>query len=176
MVWIQRGGPVMWPLLVLSMWAATVVVERLLFWWRERRRPAADAIEELLASGNGDLDPASRLELLLDAEQRRLERGMGTLDTIFAAAPMLGILGTVLGVIGAFDALAARANPDPMAVTGGISEALITTASGLVIALAVLFPYGVFRARISVRLSELDAAARSHLASRGGRQPSSDAA
>ena len=138
MVWIQRGGPVMWPLLVLSIWAATVVVERLLFWWRERRRPAPQAIEELLAGGNGDLDPECRLDLMLDEEQRRLERGMGTLDTIFAAAPMLGILGTVLGVIGAFDSLAARANPDPMAVTGGISEALVTTMLGLIVAIPMV--------------------------------------
>ena len=56
--------------------------------------------------------------------------------------------------------LAAKATPDPMAVTGGISQALITTASGLVIALCVLFPYGFFRTRVRARLSEYEAAAR----------------
>ena len=164
MVWMERGGPVMWPLLLLSVLAGTLIVERVLFWLRERRRPAPQAIEELRAGARGDLDPAIELELLLDVEQRRLERGMATLDTIIAAAPMLGILGTVLGVIGAFESLSAHANPDPMAVTGGISQALISTASGLVIALAVLFPYGFFRTRISVRLRELEASARRALA------------
>ena len=164
MLWMERGGPVMWPLLLLSMLAATLVVERLVFWLRERRQPAPQVAAELCARATGELEPDDELELLLDGEQFRLERGMATLDTIIAAAPMLGILGTVLGVIEAFESLAARANPDPMAVTGGISQALITTASGLVIALAVLFPYGFFRTRIRKRLSELEAAARRHLA------------
>lgn len=156
MIWMERGGPVMWPLLALSLLAATLVIERLLFWARERRASALDVLRERRAALGEDAD----LEQLLDALQQRLERGMATLDTIIAAAPMLGILGTVLGVIGAFESLAARSTPDPMAVTGGISQALITTASGLVIALGVLFPYGFFRTRVRVRLAEYEAAAR----------------
>lgn len=156
MIWMERGGPVMWPLLLLSLLAATLVIERLLFWAREKRQSALAVIEARRAEQDGEAD----LELILDAEQQRLERGMATLDTIIAAAPMLGILGTVLGVIGAFESLAARSTPDPMAVTGGISQALITTASGLVIALCVLFPYGFFRTRVRARLSEYEAAAR----------------
>ena len=105
------------------------------------------------------VDDKDRIELVLDDEQRRLERGMAAMDTIIAAAPMLGILGTVLGVIEAFEALAARSTPDPMAVTGGISSALIT-ASGLVIALCVLFPYGFFRTRVRERLGAIEATAR----------------
>ncbi len=156
MIWMERGGPVMWPLLLLSLLAATLVIERLLFWAREKRQSALAVLEARRAEQDGEAD----LELILDAEQQRLERGMATLDTIIAAAPMLGILGTVLGVIGAFESLAARSTPDPMAVTGGISQALITTASGLVIALGVLFPYGFFRTRVRARLSEYEAAAR----------------
>lgn len=157
MLWMERGGWVMWPLLLLSVLAATLVIERFLFWAREGRQPATRRIElRCGACSAAELD----LELLLDSEQQRLERGMLLLDTILAAAPMMGILGTVIGVIGAFEALATNASPDPMAVTGGISQALITTASGLVIALGVLFPLGFFRTRIRVRLSELEAAVR----------------
>jgi biopolymer transport protein ExbB len=167
MLWMDRGGPVMWPLLLLSLLAATLVIERFVFWMRERGRRAAAVIEARSLEHTENVEEADRLELILDAEQRRLERGMATMDTIIAAAPMLGILGTVLGVIDAFESLAARATPDPMAVTGGISAALITTASGLVIALAVLFPYGFFRTRVRVRLSELEGAARELLTPRG---------
>jgi biopolymer transport protein ExbB len=163
MIWMERGGPVMWPLALLSLLAATLVVERLLFWAREKRQSAFEVIEARQAEQGDEAD----LELILDAEQLRLERGMATLDTIIAAAPMMGILGTVLGVIGAFESLAAKSTPDPMAVTGGISQALITTASGLVIALCVLFPYGFFRTRVRARLSEYEAAARRLGESRG---------
>ena len=157
MLWMERGGWVMWPLLLLSVVAATLVIERCLFWAREGRQSAEQRIELGCASRSvAELD----LEQLLDAEQQRLERGMLLLDTIIAAAPMMGILGTVIGVIGAFEALSTNASPDPMAVTGGISQALITTASGLVIALGVLFPHGFFRTRIRARLSELEAAVR----------------
>ncbi len=160
MLWMERGGPVMWPLLLLSFVAVTLVVERLLFWSREAKRSAATCIELQRKALQDAADGPTDFEQLLDAEEARLVRGMTTLDTIIAAAPMMGILGTVLGVIGAFEALAARSSPDPMAVTGGISQALITTASGLVIALGVLFPYGFFRTRVRARLSELEAATR----------------
>ena len=160
MLWMERGGPVMWPLLLVSLLAATLVVERFVFWAREHRRRAVEVIRARSAEHQENVREEDRLELILDDEQRRLERGMTTMDTIIAAAPMLGILGTVLGVIDAFESLAARSTPDPMAVTGGISSALITTASGLVIALGVLFPYGFFRTRVRARLSELEGAAR----------------
>lgn len=166
MIWMERGGPVMWPLLLLSLLAATLVLERIIFWTRERGRRAAEVIRTRSAQHTENVEEGDRLEIVLDAEQRRLERGMATMDTIIAAAPMLGILGTVLGVIEAFESLAANATPDPMAVTGGISSALITTASGLVIALGVLFPYGFFRTRVRVRLSELEGAARELLTPR----------
>jgi len=149
MLWIERGGPVMWPLLLLSVVALTLIVERLLFWHRETRRPAAEVIAEA-----AELPP----ELLIDAELRRLECRMAIFDTIIAAAPMMGILGTVIGVIGAFNALSAEARPDPMAVTGGISEAVITTATGLIIALCVLFPYSYFRTKPAARPGELELA------------------
>ena len=156
MNWIERGGPVMWPLLILSLIATTLVVERILFWLRESRRPPAEALAELSVHSPNAPRTQAELDILLEVEQRRLERGMALLDTIVAASPMLGILGTVLGVISAFEALASNVNPDPMAVTGGISQALITTAFGLMIALSVLFPFGYLRTRVRLRLSMLE--------------------
>ena len=86
------------------------------------------------------------------------------LDTVITSAPLLGILGTVLGIIDSFELLAARSDVDPLAVSGGVSEALITTATGLVIALLVIFPYNVFRARLRIRLESLERAALAILA------------
>jgi biopolymer transport protein ExbB len=71
-----------------------------------------------------------------------MDRFMASLSTIITAAPMLGILGTVTGIITSFDLLSGgQAMVDPRAVSGGISEALVATASGLVVALISLFPF-----------------------------------
>ena len=148
----------MWPLLVLSLAALTLIVERLLFWMRESRRPPAEAVERFrTAHPDAPIeDESTDLEFPLRVEERRLERGMVVLDTVITAAPLLGILGTVLGIIDSFELLSSRAAHDPLAVTGGVAEALITTASGLVIALAVIFPYNYFRTRIQDRLGEVE--------------------
>jgi biopolymer transport protein ExbB len=83
----------------------------------------------------------------VETERIRIDRFMATLSTIITAAPMLGILGTVTGIITSFDLLSGgEAMVDPRAVSGGISEALVATASGLVVALLALFPYMAFGA------------------------------
>jgi biopolymer transport protein ExbB len=89
-------------------------------------------------------------------EDRRMTRYMGVLDTIITLAPLLGILGTVLGIIDSFDLLGARGARDPMAVTGGIARALITTATGLGIAILTLIPYNYFRAKSENALNEIE--------------------
>ena len=82
---------------------------------------------------------------------------MATLSTIITAAPMLGILGTVLGIIASFEILGADPSAtDPSQVSLGIAEALITTATGLVIALVALFPYNAFRTQLDATLSRLE--------------------
>ncbi|MBQ4132603.1 MAG: MotA/TolQ/ExbB proton channel family protein [Desulfovibrionaceae bacterium] len=79
---------------------------------------------------------------------QKMRRGMGVLDTMITAAPMLGILGTVIGIISSFDMLAQAGVDDPRAVIGGVAQALITTAAGLIISLCALFPFNYFNARI----------------------------
>jgi biopolymer transport protein ExbB len=171
-----KGGPVMWPLLLCSVVSLAVTLERLgAFWQRaRRRRPAVvermlalasqGRFDEALAAGRESRDPlaatladglAHREYGLSDAiataaqeEIGRARRGLGVLDTIITVAPLLGILGTVTGIIGAFDMLGQRGAPDPKVVTSGIAEALITTAAGLIIAIASLLPYNYFMSRV----------------------------
>lgn len=110
------------------------------------------------------------------------ERFSATLSAIITAAPMLGILGTVTGIIQSFRLLGVGGPiTDPVSVAGGIAEALITTAFGLIIALATLFPYTIFRARADRCLARLEAFGESLIsiaadarAPRPGRQPASD--
>lgn len=103
-----KGGPVMWPILALSVLGLAILI------WK--------ALE--FRSG------------------RRTAKGLGIVSTIITAEPMLGILGTVTGIMQTFGALnAAGASGNPLAATAGIGEALITTAAGLVASLVLLFPY-----------------------------------
>lgn len=92
------------------------------------------------------------MEKAMEAEAasvvKRMNSRMGILDTMITAAPLVGILGTVLGIITAFNMLSSSDIDDPQAVMGGIIQALITTAAGLAIAIITVFPYNYFNSRI----------------------------
>ena len=107
------GGPVMWPILALSVVGLAVLV------WK--------AFE--IRRGN------------------RSPRGLVVVSTIITAEPMLGILGTVIGIMQTFGALNGT-DANPLATTSGIGEALITTAAGLIASLILLFPYNVLDSRV----------------------------
>jgi biopolymer transport protein ExbB len=166
--WFVRGGPVMWPLLLLSLLGLTVVVERALFWLRERRREPRAELEAFLASERATAPSQEIFDVAFTLEERRCERGLGCLDTVITAAPLLGILGTVLGIIDSFELLSTRTTADPLAVSGGVAEALITTAAGLIIALVTLFPYNVFRTLVRRRIEDMERAANVLIGERGG--------
>jgi len=170
---MNRGGPVMWVLLGFSVLAVTLLVERAWFWAREHGPGARRRLERMtgrlragdragaLALAEADRGIYGRMiERLLTAriateaaageavesQRPRIDRFMTMLSTIITAAPLLGILGTVLGIIASFRVLSdATAVTDPRAVSGGIAEALLSTAAGLFVALAVLFPYNAMR-------------------------------
>lgn len=172
---IARGGPIMWPLFGCSLVSLTITIERLLFWWRQKCAFSAGRIEKILeladakdykgaASVDGvGLDAVSgvlaaglkhREHGLSEAMQVEagtridaMKQGLSVLDTIVTMAPLLGILGTVLGIIASFDLLGASGIEDPKAVTGGIAQALITTATGLAVAIVSLIPLNYFVAR-----------------------------
>ncbi len=73
---------------------------------------------------------------------------MTVLDTMITVAPLLGILGTVIGIISSFKILGTAGIADPKLVTAGIAQALITTATGLTISIVTVFPYNYFKSRI----------------------------
>jgi biopolymer transport protein ExbB len=102
-------------------------------------------------------DDAIALESIEDLRSVT-ERFSGVLSTIVTASPMLGILGTVTGIIQSFELLGgARTIVDPRDVSGGIAEALITTAAGLIIALGTLFPYMIFKTQSDRALGRFEA-------------------
>lgn len=172
----ESGGFLMYPLLICSIVSLTVIIERMIFWFSagmETNRKVIERIFELtekedfegvkkaaqgsksyvvriLLSGilHRDYDPVKAMELSVADEFMRMKRYMGILDTIITVAPLLGILGTVAGIIESFDMLGAGGIEHPQAVTGGIAKALITTASGLTIAIITVFPYNYFNSRI----------------------------
>ena len=103
----------------------------------------------------------------VDSIRSGLDRYMVVLSTIITAAPLLGILGTVIGIIQSFQLLGSQSTlTDPREVAGGIASALITTAFGLIVALVTLSPYMIFKAQSSNALGRLEtliAAAQSGL-------------
>jgi biopolymer transport protein ExbB len=170
-----KGGPVMYPLLACSVLALTVIIERFLFWTREdlrRDQALVDNVLELCRLGRweevrkevqGSRDYVVRIlvtgilhrefsmgkamETAAADEIQKMRRYLIILDTMITIAPLLGIFGTVTGIIASFELLGASGIQNPQAVTAGIAQALITTATGLAIAIPSVFAYNHFNAR-----------------------------
>jgi biopolymer transport protein ExbB len=180
--WFLKGGPVMWPLLLCSIIALGVIIERLAFWRTERATQDTQLVHKLLhlterglideasASANGSQDAVVRilagglrhhhfslegaLEVAVNAELKRMKRYLGVLDTIITVAPLLGIFGTVTGILVAFGALEGRI-PDPRIVASGIAQAVITTVAGLAIAIPAVVAYNYFCAKVEDAASRI---------------------
>jgi biopolymer transport protein ExbB len=187
--YFAKGGPVMWPLLLLSVFGVTVAVWRWLvlrsatqniapFLRALRERIVAGDVEGaiktceqfpgpvssivkagLLRHGRNKEEVERSLQEASSHELASLERGLPILATIAMIAPLLGFLGTVTGMINSFDALAEVGLNNPAAVASGISEALITTAAGLIIAIPVQMAYNYFVARVNGLVRDMEAAA-----------------
>ena len=171
-----KGGPVMYPLLICSIVSLTVIIERMFFWigvgmrrnqslldevlemcrrgdWdaiREKAAGSRNYVIRVLISGilHREYSLSKAMESAAAEEIGRMGRFMGVLDTMITVAPLLGIFGTVLGIIESFDMLGSFGIEQPQAVTGGVAQALITTATGLAIAIINVFPYNYFKSRI----------------------------
>jgi biopolymer transport protein ExbB len=169
-----KGGPIMWPLLLTSIITVSVAIERILFVIIEKTRRDRTVVKEILAAvERSDLDTANRLgigtkdavarilyeglqhgreslvNVVLNAanrELKRFSRGLSILDTAITLAPLLGLLGTVTGLIRSFSLLGNQELGAPAAITGGIAEALIATAFGLSIAIMALIPFNYLNA------------------------------
>jgi len=93
-------------------------------------------------------EPKSSMLAAGIAETSIMKRGLTALDTIITLAPLLGLLGTIIGMIRSFNIMAASGMGQPHAVTGGVAEALIATAAGITVAVITLIPYNYFLSRI----------------------------
>lgn len=182
----EKGGPIMWPLLVCSVLALGVVLERLLFLANEKRKRKPKALEALYAAvQRGDMAAAievakqtkfyvvralgyalsHREQSLPNAlvyaqaqELKRFKRGIPILDTVITLAPLLGLLGTVTGMMGSFSLIGGELSA-PGAITGGIAEALIATAFGLGIAITALIPFNFLNSKLDEASHEIESAA-----------------
>lgn len=177
---IYKGGFAMIPLLASSLVAVTVILERSWFWLRRRGSAPSDDVFRHVADGEcasvlrrlEERDtPASRvlavglssperpseaMEAAILAEVSSAKRFLPALDTIITLAPLLGLFGTIVGMIQSFGIMSATGISQPHAVTGGIAEALIATATGLIIAVVSLVPYNYFQARVEREMESLE--------------------
>jgi biopolymer transport protein ExbB len=181
---IQKGGPVMYPLLACSVCVLTIIIERALFWIILNRRHNSRLINEVLENCRegdwelvkkktiGSKDYAIRvlvsgivhrkfsmtkaMEVAAIQEIVKMRRGIGVLDTMITVAPLLGILGTVIGIILSFEMLATEGIDNPQAVTGGIAQALITTAAGLSIAILAVIPFNYFNVKVEQAVQTME--------------------
>jgi len=183
---IKAGGPVMWPIIALSVGATAILLERL--WSLQERRVNPPELREkvwkLVESGQltdrhiTALEQNSALGQILAAglanRQRpreyikeaiedtgrhvvhELERFLNLLGTIAAVSPLLGLLGTVTGIIVAFNAITTQGVGDPKMLSGGIGQALICTAAGLIVAIPSLMGYRYLRGLVDARVVKME--------------------
>lgn len=178
---IIKGGIVMIPLLACSLISLTLTIERLFFWGRIKSRQPVQNMLGLVESGKFDQAlkvgkdsqhpiarvlaaglahrnpaPAKAMEAAAQAHIPALKSRLGALDTIITLAPLLGLLGTVVGMIGSFNIMSEAGMGQPHAVTGGVAEALIATATGLLIAILTLIPYNYFTTRVEKEMDAME--------------------
>jgi len=194
-VWeiVSAGGLLMMPIIICSVVALAIVVER--FWTLRRSRVlpnnlVADVWKQLganqmsreriqqlragsplggvLASGimnrNGDRDQLrNAMEDAGSHAAHELERYLPALGTIAAITPLLGLLGTVVGMISVFTNITTMGVGNPSQLAGGISQALVTTAGGLIVAIPALLFYRFFRAKVDELVVGMEKESRTFL-------------
>ncbi len=188
---IISGGPAMWMLLILSVVAIAIVIERLLFFSSQHsdskgllralgQKIAADDLSgaiKVCQQNKGMLpkilefglkrgeknraDITDALSIALMEHLNSLERNLGIIGTIAVISPFVGLFGTVLGIIRAFQDIALKGNSTPAVVAAGVSEALITTAAGLFVAVVSVIFFNYFKSRIKSYNQEMIVAANS---------------
>jgi biopolymer transport protein ExbB len=175
---VRAGGPFMVPIIVCSIIAAGILFERLWTLQRKRVLPqelikrindltaqnqvtpkVIEALEKnsplgrvlAAALANRDRGRAIMMERVEDTGRHvvhELERFLNSLGTIASISPLLGLLGTVAGIINSFKAVMLGGMGDPRMLAGGISEALVTTAGGLAVAIPSFIAYRYLRGKV----------------------------
>jgi biopolymer transport protein ExbB len=183
---IRAGGVMVYPIAALAVVASFIAADKALIYARHVRLPAAlldlietydfkwQALEEMLARlparnyfrrffavilGNRRQPPwwvESRAGDEAQQIEKALGRGLWVLETTVTAAPLLGLLGTIGGMMQSFGLIGAKGLVDPTAVTAGVAEALIATALGLFVALVALFAFNYFAKRQSQVHDEME--------------------
>lgn len=178
---ITRGGVLMWPILLCSIVALAISVERIwslrsgrvipphlvgqVWAWIKSNQMDSTKLKQirqgspmgriiaagLMNSKHGREIMKESIEDVADHEIHELEKYLSALGTIAAITPLLGLLGTVIGMIKVFTAIVVQGTGNASVLAGGISEALITTAAGLVVAIPALF----FHRFLSRKIEEL---------------------
>ena len=183
---VRAGGPLMWPLILCSIGAPAIILERLWTLQDKRVLPPelarkvwqlveADQINDKVIAALEQNSPLGRvlaaglasrhrprtivMERLEDTGRHvvyELERFLNTLGTIAVISPLLGLLGTVTGIIHSFNAIEAGGVGDPRMLSGGIAQALIATAAGMCVAIPALFSYRYLRGRVDRIVIEME--------------------
>jgi biopolymer transport protein ExbB len=189
--WFASGGPFMWAILAVGIAGLVIVVERSAWFARARMgqdearkliaaaargepasRPPLRPLERVLAAAIGAIGSQreAAIERAALAEEPSLERGLTILAALAGAAPLLGLLGTVTGMIGMFATLAEHGSGNPRLLSSHISVALVTTQFGLMVAVPLLVSHAVF-ARLRERQALLIEQAASALGLRPRVEP-----
>jgi len=186
----MRSSPVMVIILLCSVLTAGFAIERALYFWKRRGNPDALLASALVAVRSGNRDEAIRvlsttahpmgaagaemvrsidepnqvaeekLHIVMSEQRMALERNLGFLGTMGNTAPLIGLLGTVWGIMRAFHDMASTGSAGPSVVAAGVAEALFTTAAGLLVAVPAVILYNQFVRRVGVMLTVADNHAR----------------
>lgn len=183
---IRHGGPIMWPMGAVCLFSIAVISERAWWWFQlARQRRPGDLERAMIAMEAGDLeeakhvseassDPVLRvihagithqhaslqgaMQAAAGIEIRHAGRFLTAMDTIITLAPLLGLMGTVTGIMHSFTSIGSSELAVEK-VTGGIGEALIATAFGLGVAIVTLIPYNWFHAKVAGLQHDIETAA-----------------
>ena len=186
---ILRGGFMMYPLLLSALIAISVIIERILIFQKRFQTPTEfrfkvfeliknsklteaqklcedmqTPVSSVIANGISHFNnPIDEMEISMKNSAEEwvplLEKRVDIIDTVITAAPLMGLLGTITGMMGSFQVLSEKGVNEPNAITGGVAEALIATATGLVIALFSLVAYNYLSAKIKIFIYDLEAVA-----------------
>ncbi len=186
---IFRGGFMMYPLLISALIALTVIIERIFVFQRtyttspelisqtfsQLRAQRFDQAKQICQGAETPItsvlmagiehfeNPLEEMELSMKNQAEAwiplLEKRIEVIDTVITAAPLMGLLGTITGMMASFQVLSEKGVNEPNAITGGVAEALIATATGLVIALFCLVAYNYLTAKVKVYIYEVESVA-----------------
>ncbi|CAD6526827.1 Tol-Pal system protein TolQ [Paraburkholderia metrosideri] len=180
---VRVGGWVIYPLTILAVVAIAIVFDRSYVFVRFGSLPSApdivpggrlkstapqNAFRRIAAPWRPDVSTPlwlreAQAQSIASQVERDMSKGFWVLETIVTAAPLLGLLGTIVGMMHSFRLFGGSGLVDPGGVTGGVAQSLVATAIGLVVALFALFAFNYFSRRLERLMDELESFANERL-------------